>query len=245
MFPVVRRVLGEEEEEDEEQLILRNHRKRHKTRSRRRRPEEGQEPPVIQGLWVQEIDWLKTTSSSCIIPPPPPFTDSCCHGNRLHRTLTDPDDPSEDSQESWSDSSCPSDLTFDLMHVSGFNSSPQTEEDSDSEFLQSVLGVSEWSDAPSSESQRTFGSDDTTDPVLEKLRGRVTQIPKPLVSALLRDSVKQILDVWRTTKPANEGLVFHHVGYHREAGDNVTACLMLLNLSLGVGVKTFQYGRQN
>ncbi|XP_037546892.1 mitogen-activated protein kinase kinase kinase 14 [Nematolebias whitei] len=150
-------------------------------------------------------------SSSHIIPPPPPFTDSCCHGNRLHRTLTDPDDLSEDSQESRSDSSCPSDLTFDLMHVSGFNSSPQTEEDSDSEFLQSMLGVSEWSDALSSESQRTFGSDDTTDPVLERLRGRVTQIPKPFVPALLRDSVKQILDVWRTTKPANEGLVFHHL----------------------------------
>lgn len=232
MFPVVRRVLGEdaalptvseEEEEDEEQLILRNHRKRrHKTLSRRRRPEEGQAPPVIQGLWVQEVDWLKTTSSSHIIPPPPPFTDSCCHGDRLHSTSTDPDDPSEDSQESRSDSSCPSDVTFDLMHVSGFNSSPQTEEDSDSEFLQSMLGGSKRFDALSSESQRTFGSGDTTDPVLDELRGRVTQIPKPFVSALLRDSVKQILDVWRTTKPANEGLVFHHVGHHREAGDSVT-----------------------
>ncbi|CAL8303409.1 unnamed protein product [Lota lota] len=63
-----------------------------------------QEPPIIQGLWVQEIDWLRprprhdpatsatdpamTPSLPCsIIPPPPQFTDwvvvadHCCHGD--------------------------------------------------------------------------------------------------------------------------------------------------------------------
>ncbi|KAM9716162.1 uncharacterized protein map3k14b [Menidia menidia] len=33
----------------------------------------GGEAPVIRGLWVQEVDWLRTSS---IIPPPPQFLDS-------------------------------------------------------------------------------------------------------------------------------------------------------------------------
>ncbi|XP_065805721.1 mitogen-activated protein kinase kinase kinase 14 isoform X1 [Labrus bergylta] len=41
-------------------------------------PEVGEEPPIIRGLWVQEIDWLKSAE---IIPPPPQFTDSCSHGD--------------------------------------------------------------------------------------------------------------------------------------------------------------------
>lgn len=83
-------------------------------------------------------------------------------------------------------------------------------EDSDSE--QSMLGVSDSFESLSSDSQRTCGSDDSSDPVFEELRGRVTQIPKLFVSALFGDSVQQILDVWKTSDPANEGLVFHHVG---------------------------------
>ncbi|CAB1417466.1 unnamed protein product [Pleuronectes platessa] len=44
--------------------------------------EDGGHRPVIRGLWVQEIDWLKSadgdvTSSAEVIPPPPEFTDSC------------------------------------------------------------------------------------------------------------------------------------------------------------------------
>ncbi|XP_013870279.1 mitogen-activated protein kinase kinase kinase 14 [Austrofundulus limnaeus] len=204
-----------DDEEDEDQVLHRNHRRpRRKTRSCLWRPGEGPEAPVIQGLWVQEIDWLKTTSSSDIIPPPPQFTDSCCHGNRLHMMSSDPADGSGDSQEPRSDSSCcihpnVSDLTLDLMHVSGFNSAPHTEEDSDSE--QSILGVSDSFDSLSSESHGTCGSDDTSDPVFEELRGRVTQIPKLFASALFRDPVQQILDVWKTSGPANEGLVFHQL----------------------------------
>ncbi|XP_062298249.1 uncharacterized protein LOC134003133 [Scomber scombrus] len=53
---------------------------RRKTRTRQNQ-EQGEEPPIIRGLWVQEIDWLKSadsemTSSAEIIPPPPQFTDS-------------------------------------------------------------------------------------------------------------------------------------------------------------------------
>ncbi|XP_056432626.1 mitogen-activated protein kinase kinase kinase 14 [Gadus chalcogrammus] len=72
---------------------------RHPCRKPRRKPwrrrslvENHQEPPIIQGLWVQEIDWLRprpghgtaslaadptwTPSLPCgIIPPPPQFTD--------------------------------------------------------------------------------------------------------------------------------------------------------------------------
>lgn len=128
---------------------------------------------------------------------------------------SDPADGSGDPQETRSDSTCcvfpnVSDLTLDLMHVSGFNSAPHLEEDSDSD--QSMLGVSDSSDSLSSESLATCGSDDTSDPAFEELRGRVTQIPKLFISSLFRGSVQQILDVWKTSEPANEGLVFHHVG---------------------------------
>lgn len=58
----------------------------HLQRKQRRKPrrlilEGGGEPPIIRGLWVQEIDWLRSvdgemTSPAEIIPPPPQFTDS-------------------------------------------------------------------------------------------------------------------------------------------------------------------------
>ncbi|XP_037610447.1 uncharacterized protein LOC119479189 isoform X1 [Sebastes umbrosus] len=60
--------------------------RKQRMKPRRRSQEDGEQPPIIQGLWVQEIDWLKstgreTTSSSAeIIPPPPQFTD-CSHGD--------------------------------------------------------------------------------------------------------------------------------------------------------------------
>lgn len=67
---------------------------RRKTRTRQSE-EEGEEPPIIRGLWVQEIDWLKsaereTTSTAEIVPPPPQFTDSvcvCCSDGELHSYL--------------------------------------------------------------------------------------------------------------------------------------------------------------
>ncbi|CAL9699551.1 unnamed protein product [Knipowitschia caucasica] len=98
--------------------------------------EDGEERPVIQGLWVQEIDWLRSTNkemSSCdIIPPPPQFTDSyngdqvsslCCSSEdklqavsisedqyRLTESSLDRGDSDwdfeQDSESSDSDSSC-------------------------------------------------------------------------------------------------------------------------------------------
>lgn len=67
---------------------------RRKTRTRQSQ-EEGEEPPIIRGLWVQEIDWLKsaekeTTSAADIIPPPPQFTDSasvCCSRGDLRSCM--------------------------------------------------------------------------------------------------------------------------------------------------------------
>ncbi|XP_061564713.1 STE20-like serine/threonine-protein kinase isoform X2 [Cololabis saira] len=79
----------EEEESDGAAKFVRHHlrrkKQRRKSRSRQSRRQEGEEAPVIRGLWVQEIDWLKTASSTELIPPPPEFSDSvpCCHGDLL------------------------------------------------------------------------------------------------------------------------------------------------------------------
>lgn len=66
--------------DDEDPNAQHIQRKQRRKSQARIRPEDGQERPIIQGLWVQEIDWLPSTSkemTSCdIIPPPPQFTDS-------------------------------------------------------------------------------------------------------------------------------------------------------------------------
>ncbi|XP_046888174.1 mitogen-activated protein kinase kinase kinase 14 isoform X1 [Hypomesus transpacificus] len=47
--------------------LRRKHRKR--PNKKRRRRDEGEEPPVIQGLWVQEIDWLRSTDKEPVEAP--------------------------------------------------------------------------------------------------------------------------------------------------------------------------------
>lgn len=229
--------------------------------------EEGEEPPIIQGLWVQEIDWLKsadreTTSSAEIIPPPPQFTDSAsdpCRDSCMcdscscadvcdcvrrseeaspsedqcrsvdtedtsstdHRGGSGSDTDSVRTHESDSDSSYDVDVgtqgimsTFDLMYVSGFTPSSNAGWNSDSRgSVQNPLGNSEYSHSLSTEntSQCSFGFDDMSDAVLDELRGKVAHIPKLLVSAFCRDFIKRILNSWKTSKPANEGLIFHDV----------------------------------
>ncbi|XP_070708327.1 mitogen-activated protein kinase kinase kinase 14 [Pempheris klunzingeri] len=236
----------------------------HLQRKQRRKPrrqsqEGGGEPPIIRGLWVQEIDWLKSAdremaSSAEIIPPPPQFTDSqpshrCSFSRELHscscapsedhdRSVDTDDTSSSDgrggsdsdcaverdsesvcTQESESDSSCGVDddpqvsgrfgveaqkstSTFDLMHVSGSDSAG---------CVQSLLGMSESTYTQSTEHtpQSAFGFDDMSDidAALDVLRGRVTQTPKLSVSPVL---IKQTLNEWKTSKPVNEGLIFHH-----------------------------------
>ncbi|XP_024913828.1 uncharacterized protein LOC103381633 isoform X2 [Cynoglossus semilaevis] len=87
--------ISDTEDEDFDVSTKRSHyhwqRKQRRKARTRQSPEEGGEPPVICGLWVQEIDWLKSAdaenvaaaSSAELIPPPPQFTDSvlcsCCH----------------------------------------------------------------------------------------------------------------------------------------------------------------------
>ncbi|KAM4715361.1 mitogen-activated protein kinase kinase kinase 14 isoform 2-T2 [Anableps anableps] len=212
-----------EDEDLDEVFQLHLHRKQHrKTRSRPKMLEDRGEPPVIQGLWVQEIDWLKTTE---IIPPPPQFTDSCClldscmseHTNDLSssdddREGSDCDCESVFTHESESDSSCYSeddqfgleshisDPTSDLMHVSGFHSNWDSDS---SEFGESLQEISD-------SSQTTFSFNDS-DSEFDELKGRVMQIPKLFISTFINNSIKQILDNWTTTKPANEGLIFHHL----------------------------------
>ncbi|XP_075948931.1 uncharacterized protein LOC142951319 [Anarhichas minor] len=67
-------------------LPLHHLQRKQRRKTRRQSQGDGEQPPIIQGLWVQEIDWLKsasketTTSSAEIIPPPPQFTD-CSHGD--------------------------------------------------------------------------------------------------------------------------------------------------------------------
>ncbi len=275
------------EDEDLDEVLNRFQRK-HRRKPRRQIQEGGEEAPIIRGLWVQEIDWLKSTdreltSSTEIIPPPPQFTDSASHPcscGELQSCVCDgcscahvcecvtaleamsqsededrsvdlddtssTDDRGSDSDgdleqdsesicthEIGSDSSCGdednirahgslgagarvSNLTFDLMHVSGFHSSSHAEWDSDSTGCgQSLLGISDATHSCSTVNtpQHAFGFDDLSDPnrVWDVLRGRVAQMPKQSVSPLFKDLIKQTLNDWKSSKSLNEGLIFHHV----------------------------------
>ncbi|KAK7919442.1 hypothetical protein WMY93_010726 [Mugilogobius chulae] len=73
-------LLSDTDEEDSTGLPHHLQRKQRRKSRVRNSAEDGQERPIIQGLWVQEIDWLRSTSKEMtsydIIPPPPQFTDS-------------------------------------------------------------------------------------------------------------------------------------------------------------------------
>lgn len=88
------------------------------------------------------------------------------------------------------------------MHVSGFHSNWDSDS---SEFLESLQEISD-------SCQATFTFNDS-DSEFDELKGRVMQIPKLFISTFINNSIKQILDNWTTTKPANEGLIFHHVSH--------------------------------
>lgn len=120
VYPVTHRALFRDtalmtDSEDE----MHFHFQRKQRRKSRRCQDGGEEPPIIRGLWVQEIDWLKSadgaaTSSAVIIPPPPPFTDSqsclyegCSCADLLdsgHRGGSE-DTPSSEDRDSDSDCS--------------------------------------------------------------------------------------------------------------------------------------------
>ncbi|CAL8284505.1 unnamed protein product [Merluccius merluccius] len=107
---------------------------RRKPWRRHGRAGNNQEPPIIQGLWVQEIDWLRqrpqhdppttsaddpamTPSLPCgIIPPPPQFTDRVvadpgCHG----------DDEAMSGDDDYFVSECVSPSEEDDEHTGGQN----------------------------------------------------------------------------------------------------------------------------
>lgn len=176
-FPLTGRSVGAalgDDSEDEAVDVERCHFQRKQRRKPRGRSQEaGAEPPIIRGLWVQEIDWLRSadremTPPTDIIPPPPQFTDevSC--------SCTDADDTSSYDQQADSDSEsdpeldsesvhthdsetdsytvddsqvaggCGAALTFDLMNVSGFNSYTRAQRDSDSAgCVQSLPGTAD------------------------------------------------------------------------------------------------------
>lgn len=244
--------MSDSEDEDLDEMHF--HFQRKQRRKSRRCQDGGEEPPIIRGLWVQEIDWLKSadgaaTSSAEIIPPPPPFTDSqsclyegCSCADVLdsgHRSGSEDTPSSEDrgdsdsdcgleqdsecvcTQESESDSSCGaedaqqapdsfgaearlSNLTFDLMHAPGCKS-PQSDS---AGCVQSLLGMSDSTPSVVNTSQNAFGFDDT---ILGFLRGRVTLMPKLPVSPFFRELIKHTLSEWTTSRPRNDGLIFHHV----------------------------------
>ncbi|KAI3365722.1 hypothetical protein L3Q82_010163, partial [Scortum barcoo] len=221
--------------------------RKQRRKTRRQSPGYGEEPPIIRGLWVQEIDWLKSACGD-IIPPPPQFTDLVsCGGCRSADDTSSSEDrgsdsdcgPEQDSEsicthesesdlswcaeddeqaaDSFAEEARKSNSTFALMQVSGFNSSSHAEWDSDSVGCeQSMLGTSDSSCTLSTvdPSQCFFGFDDAlsdTDTVLDVLRGKVTQMPKLSGSAFFKDLIKQTLNDWKISRPANEGLIFHHL----------------------------------
>ncbi|XP_056286612.1 mitogen-activated protein kinase kinase kinase 14-like isoform X2 [Pseudoliparis swirei] len=206
-------------------LPLHQLQRKQRRKTGRRSHGAGGRPPLIQGLWVQELDWLKSTSRESsaasspadIIPPPPQFTDRSpgAEEDRYRPAGSDSDcSPNQNSESVYSsDSSCAAEdgsgsgasaVAFDLMQVSGCTSSWET--DYTGVGVQSPLGVSDSSSAHGP--AEAFGVDDT-ETLLRGLRGRVTRRPRIFASSFFRDLMKRSADGWESA-PLNEGLVFHH-----------------------------------
>lgn len=199
-------------------MVLHHLQRKPRGKSKRWSAGGGEERPVIQGLWVHEVDWLKSgESSSAIVPPPPQFTDSAdlrwdagCSCTDACECATgrsaDTDDCEQDSG-SESDSSCGAenapDLTFDLMHVSSGSTGG----------LPSLPGGSHSASSGANHPQCAFGLDDLNlpDAVVDVLRGRVVQMTKTPASPLFRNLIKRTLSEWRSSRRLHEGLIFHQV----------------------------------
>lgn len=208
--------------EDEDEIY--RHQRKQRRKSKRWSPERREEErPVIQGLWVHEVDWLKSSSesSSQIIPPPPQFTDSGWRlGDPAHPQWdggcsctdacecvtgqsgdTDDCDLEQDSEsDSEDDPPVATNLTFDLTQLSSSPSSDLRSPDS-AGSLHSLLGVSPCAS----------GDPSLPDAVADVLRGRVTQMAKTWASPVFRNLIKCTLGEWRSSGHLHEGLIFHHV----------------------------------
>lgn len=206
---------------------------RKQRRKWRRRSLGGREErPVIQGLWVHEVDWLKSgESSSDVIPPPPQFTDpppcgpadedAGCSCTDVCECVTgqsgdtddcdlDQDSESESNSSRGAEDDLPvtADLTFDLMQVS---SASDVRSSDSAGSLHGLLGDSHSTLSKVNNSRCAFGLDDHPDAFVDVLRGRVTQMTKASASPLFRNLIKGTLREWRSSTHVHEGLVFHHV----------------------------------
>lgn len=248
--PLIRRFLDREsalrsDSEDEDVALCRLRRKQRR-KWRRGGPGGREERPVIQGLWVHEVDWLKSgESSSDLIPPPPQFTDwqpcgdedagcSCtdvceCTGQSGDTDDCDLDQDSESESNSSrggeDNASVNADLTFDPMQVS---SSPDVRWSDSAGSLQSLLGDSHSAPSDVNKSQGAFGASEPNRPdvFVEVLRGRVTQMTKASTSPLSRNLIKGTLREWRGSEHLHEGLIFHHVR-HRNSPSSPVALVLL------------------
>lgn len=236
--PLIRRFLNREsayrsDSEDEDVALCRLQRKQRR-KWRRGSPGGREERPVIQGLWVHEVDWLKSgESSSDLIPPPPQFTDSqpCgaadedagCSCTDVCECVTgqsgdtddcdlDQDSESESNSSRGGEDNAPvtADLTFDLMQVSSASDARWSDS---AGSLHSLLGDSHSAPSDGNKSQCGFVSNEPNHPdaFMEVLRGRVTQMTKATTSLLFRNLIKGTLREWRSSKHLHEGLLFHHV----------------------------------
>ncbi|XP_055360388.1 mitogen-activated protein kinase kinase kinase 14 isoform X2 [Betta splendens] len=168
--------------------------RKQRRKSRRRRSEgEGEEPPMIRGLWVQEIDWLRPAQREA---PGPLSADADAAGGSDSDQDQDQDSASTRSHGSDSDSSCcaeddaDDDSPFDLMHVSDFKPWSWTGSE------RSMLGL--CLNAP-------WGFDGATH-VVDELRGKVTHVPKLMAPPFFRDLMKR---TWKSREHVSEGLLFH------------------------------------
>lgn len=236
--PLIRRFLNREsayrsDSEDEDVALCRLQRKQRR-KWRRGSPGGREERPVIQGLWVHEVDCFKSgESSSDLIPPPPQFTDSqpCgaadedagCSCTDVCECVTgqsgdtddcdlDQDSESESNSSRGGEDNAPvtADLTFDLMQVSSASDARWSDS---AGSLHSLLGDSHSAPSDGNKSQCGFVSNEPNHPdaFVEVLRGRVTQIKKATTSLLFRNLIKGTLREWRSSKHLHEGLLFHHV----------------------------------
>lgn len=193
-----------------------------------------EERPVIQGLWVHEVDWLKSGESSsipAIIPPPPQFTDPAdlrcdagCSCTDVCECVTGQSADSDDCEldqdsESESDSSCgaetdppaTTDLTFDLMQASSASHVRWCES---AGSLRSLPGGSRSTSRDATPPRRGFVLDepDLPEAVVEVLRGRVMQMTKTPARPWFKNLIKESLSGWRSSQQLHQGLIFHQVG---------------------------------
>ncbi|XP_056152682.1 mitogen-activated protein kinase kinase kinase 14 [Lampris incognitus] len=141
-----------------------------------------------------------------------------------------------------------SDTGFDLMGVSGFSFShyhahwdsdsssswkdaPESTSRGTGDCAQSLVGISDSTFTPAVTSTSlctdSFASASDTDMVLDRLRGRVTQMPKHFVSPFFSDLVKHTPNERQCNVHVNEGIMFHnklqpHEGKYREGKEYCT-----------------------